>query len=273
VIIDAHTHLLPERLAKKIREFFADHITAAFAYPIDHEVVLERHRADGITQIWNLPYAHKAGVAAGLNDAMLEISARLVGHGVEVVPGCTVHPADPDPASELRRAVAAGARVVKLHCSVGKFELDDPRLAEALEVAGELGTPVVYHAGHAISGSTAAADVAPLERAALAHPATSFILAHFGHHALAAGIAAVDRHANIYADLTPVVHDAIPVLPADLERLAPKLLFGSDAPNTGITAGALLESLRARASTAALATILHGTAERLTARVRAGNRS
>jgi predicted TIM-barrel fold metal-dependent hydrolase len=264
---------LPERLAQKIREFFAARITAAFAYPLDHEVVLERHRADGITQLWNLPYAHKAGVAARLNDAMLEISAHLAGRAVEVVPGCTVHPADPEPAQELHRAVAAGARVVKLHCSVGKFQLDDPRLAEALEVAGELGTPVVYHAGHAISGSTAAADVAPLERAALAHPQTNFILAHFGHHALAAGIAAVEAHANIYADLTPVVHDAVPVLPADLERLAPKLLFGSDAPNTGIPAATLLRSVRARASDAALAAILHGTANRLVGRVRAARRA
>ena len=273
MIVDAHTHLLPERLANRIRAFFAEHLTAGFAYPVDHEAVLDRHHADGITQVWNLPYAHEPGVAAALNDSMLEISARLAGHAVEVVPGCTVHPDDPDPASELRRAVAAGARVLKLHCSVGKFELDDPRLSEALEVAGELGTPVVYHAGHAISGSTAAADVAPLERAALAHPATNFILAHFGHHALAAGIAAVEAHANIYADLTPVVHDAVPVLPADLERLASKLLFGSDAPNTGIPAATLLRSLRARASDAALAMILHGTADRLVGRVRAAGRT
>jgi predicted TIM-barrel fold metal-dependent hydrolase len=263
LIVDAHTHLLPERLARKIRGFFEEHLTGAFAYEIDHTAVLDRHHADGITALWNLPYAHKADIASALNDAMLEISNALAAHPVDVIAGCTVHPGDADPAAELQRAVAGGARVLKLHCSVGRFELDDPRLADALEVASQLGVPVVYHAGHAISGSTDTADLAPLERAATAHPTTTFILAHFGHHALAAGIGVVETHANVYADLTPVVHDAVPVAAADLERLSAKLLFGTDAPNTGIAAGVLLAGLRAQASDATLAQILFANAVRL----------
>ena len=263
MIVDAHTHLLPDRLSKKIRAFFEEHLTTELAYPIDHAAVLDRHHADGITAVWNLPYAHKGGIARGLNDTMLEISSAFAAHPVDVIAGCTVHPEDPDPAEELERALGAGARIVKLHCSVGNFELDDPRLGDALAVAGELGAPVVYHAGHAISGSTAAEDLAPLGVAARAHPATTFVLAHFGHHALAAGIAIVDAHPNVYADLTPVVRDAVPVATVDLERLAPKLLFGTDAPNTGITAGVLIADLRSRASTAALQQILYDNAARL----------
>jgi len=175
VIVDAHTHLLPDRLARKIRAFFEEHLTTELVYEIDHTKVLDRHHADGITAVWNLPYAHKADIASGLNDAMLEISSALAAHPVEVIAGCTVHPEDPDPAEELRRALAAGARIVKLHCSVGNFELDDPRLGDALAVAGELGAPVVYHAGHAISGSTAVEDLGPLAAAARAHPATTFV--------------------------------------------------------------------------------------------------
>jgi uncharacterized protein len=263
LIVDAHTHLLPARLANKIRAFFGEHLTSAFAYELDHVAVLDRHHADGITTVWNLPYAHKPDISTALNDSMLEISTALAAHPVEVIAGCTVHPGDGDPAAELHRAFAAGARVLKLHCSVGRFELDDPRLGEALDVAGTLGVPVVYHAGHAISGSTEAADLAPLVHASITHPATTFILAHFGHHALAAGIAVVETRANVYADLTPVVHDAVPVATADLERLSGKLLFGTDAPNTGITAGVLLAGLRAQASAATLEAILSTNARRL----------
>jgi hypothetical protein len=97
LIVDAHTHLLPDRLARKIRAFFGEHQTSAFAYELDHTAVLDRHHADGITAVWNLPYAHKADIASGLNDAMLEISTALATHPVEVIAGCTVHPGDADP--------------------------------------------------------------------------------------------------------------------------------------------------------------------------------
>jgi predicted TIM-barrel fold metal-dependent hydrolase len=156
--------------------------------------------------------------------------------------------------------------VLKLHCSVGKFEIDDPRLGDALDLAGELGVPIVYHAGHAINGSTEAHDLAPLDRAARAHSATTFILAHFGHHALRAGVALVDAHPNVCADLTPVIGEAVQVSAEDLNRLAPKLLFGSDAPNTGFTAGALLAGLRARADAETLDAILGANALRATRR-------
>jgi hypothetical protein len=46
VIVDAHTHLLPDRLARKIRAFFEERITTELAYEIDHGAVLDRHHAD-----------------------------------------------------------------------------------------------------------------------------------------------------------------------------------------------------------------------------------
>ncbi len=41
MIVDAHTHLLPERMATAVREFFKTHIPGPLAYPIDHRQVLD----------------------------------------------------------------------------------------------------------------------------------------------------------------------------------------------------------------------------------------
>lgn len=143
------------------------------AYPLDHRIVIERHLADGIDTIWNLPYARRAGTAAALNAAILEISRGLTDDRMTVIAGCTVHPADDDPVGDLRAAIAAGARVVKLHCSVGEYEIADARLHDTLVAAGDEHVPVVVHAGHSVAGVTEADEVARLAIVAAACPATT----------------------------------------------------------------------------------------------------
>ena len=101
--IDLHTHLLPKRLANKIRSYFVAHMDASeLSYTLHYGRLLESHAASGIDTVWNLPYAHKAGMARGLNESMLEVADEYAKHGVRIVSGCTVHPDDDDPAEELR---------------------------------------------------------------------------------------------------------------------------------------------------------------------------
>lgn len=264
MIVDCHTHLLPDRLASAIRRFFADHGVAEFRYPLDHRAVLDRHHADGIEMVWNLPYAHKAGMARQLNESMLEVTALLTDHPVDVVPGCTVHPEDTDPAADFRDAVDAGARVLKLHCSVGDYQPDDPRLGAVLDAAGERGVPVVIHAGHGVDGFTAADELAPIGRAAEQHRSATLILAHFGHHAFDQAVALLDTHPNLVADLTPVTFSAVPITAEIADRNADRILFGTDAPNSGFVASELLDLLRATgAADTTIEAICSGNAQRL----------
>lgn len=262
--VDCHTHLLPDRLASAIRRFFSDHGVADFHYPLDHRAVLDRHKADGITMVWNLPYAHKAGMARELNASMLAVTDSLADHAVAVVPGCTVHPDDADPATDFKDAVDAGARILKLHCSVGGYQPDDPRLRRVLDAAAERGVPVVIHAGHGVDGFTAADELAPVGRAAAQHRSTTLILAHFGHEAFEEAVALLDEHPNLVADLTPVVFSAVPITAAIADRHADRILFGTDAPNTGFAASTLLDLLRATgAADATVDAICSGNAHRL----------
>ncbi len=264
MIVDCHTHLLPDRLATAIRRFFTDHGVEEFHYPLDHRALLDRHLDDGITMVWNLPYAHKAGMARQLNRSMLEVTAALADHPVDVVPGCTVHPDDSDPARDFTDAVDAGARVLKLHCSVGNYAPDDPSLGTVLDAAGERGVPVVIHAGHGVDGFTESDELAPIARAAAAHRSTTIILAHFGHHAFDDAVVMLDEHPNLVADLTPVVHSTVPITADIADRHADRILFGTDAPNTGFAAADLLRVLRSiGAADASIEAICDGNARRL----------
>ena len=265
MIVDSHTHLLPNRLAVAVRRFFREHGVSEFHYPLDYSEVLDRHHADCIDTVWNLPYAHKAEMARSLNASMIEVSASLANHPVDVVPGCTVHPDDSNPLADFNDAVEAGARVLKLHCSVGAYEADDQRLSDVLDAAGGRGVPVVIHAGHDVDGFTAADELTPIGRAAAQHQDTAIILAHFGHHAFEDAVVLLDKHPNLVADLTPVTFSPVPITADIANRYADRILFGSDAPNTGYRASQLLDLLRSTgASEATLESICSSNARRLT---------
>ena len=197
-----------------------------------------------------------------------------------MIGGCTVHPADDQPARLVRAAVEdLGLRVLKLHCSVGDFTPDDRRLDPVWEYVSAVALPVVLHAGHAPDGHTEAAELAPVATVARRHPEARIIIAHCGHTASDVALRLVAEHPGVHADLTPVLHQPVRPAPAALAAVAGKVLFGSDAPNTGLTVSGLLGGLAGPAGLAgqrdgglpaeARAAIFGGTARRLIAGVRA----
>lgn len=276
LVVDAHVHLLPPRLQAAIRGFF--HARGfpgdGFAYPADPAEACDRLAAEGIGEVWSLPYARRPGSAADLNTAMARFAAaHAEGAAVRVIGGCTVHPADGDPASLVRTAVEdLGLRVLKLHCSVGDFAPDDRRLDPVWEYVSAVALPVVLHAGHAPDGHTEAAELAPVAAVARRHPAARIIIAHCGHAASDEALRLVAEHPGVHADLTPVLRQPVRPDPVQLAALAGKLLFGSDAPNTGLTVSDLLAGLAGadgEISAQARAAITGGTAQRLLSEVRA----
>jgi predicted TIM-barrel fold metal-dependent hydrolase len=269
-VVDAHVHLLPGRLGEKVRAFFLQgYRPEELAYPTDHAVILDRLAAEGVDEVWHLPYVHKPGLAAGINEASTTTAAGALGGPVRVVAGATVHPADGDPVALVRTAVEdGGARVLKLHCSVGDHDADDPRLDPVWRYASALRLPVVVHVGHAVSGRTDGHELDPVARVATRHPEAVVILAHCALPATGAAVALMDAHPHVHADLTPVGRDTV-ALPADVaERLAERLLLGSDAPNTPISCGQTRAAVHALGlSPSAEAAITGGTARRLQAAI------
>ena len=90
MIVDAHVHLLPERLASKIRRFFEERGAPPMPYPYAPGPPASASSRREIARCWSLPYAHRAGVAGPLNRWMAQTWA---GDPL-VVAGATVHPED-----------------------------------------------------------------------------------------------------------------------------------------------------------------------------------
>ncbi|HEY1278072.1 MAG TPA: amidohydrolase family protein [Acidimicrobiales bacterium] len=271
MVVDAHTHLLPPRLNAAVRAFFAARGATAWAYPNDHAETLAMVAREGVEEVWTLPYAHKPGAAVGLNEASAATVAQFADGPVHVVGGATVHPGDDHPVDIVADAVDhLGLRVLKLHCSVGRYALDDQRLAPVLRFAAERRLPVVVHLGRREDGRTELAELPELDRVADAHPDLVVVLAHCGHHAGPSALDILDRHANVHADLTPVSGDPVAVPAEHVRALADRFLFGSDTPNTPRTVTQNLEHvLSFGLDAAAEAAVLGGNARRLIAAVEA----
>jgi cysteine-rich repeat protein len=244
VFVDSHCHIMPDRLAAAIRKFFDDRMGwGRLAYPrVLKDDVLAAQREAGTDAFWALPYAHRAGVAASLNEWTAAEVASLPG----AVDAATFHPDDADLPALVRRAFdVLGLRVAKLHCSVGAFAADDPRLEPLWIAAEERAIPVVVHAGHDVNGRTHAHELAPIDRIARAHAGLRLVIAHAGLPDAHAAFDLLDRHPALHADLTSAHEWAYPLPVERLEALHERLLFGSDCPNTTARIEASAAAMRA----------------------------
>ena len=181
---------------------------------------------EGIGRCWNLPYAHRAGVAAPLNRWMAETWRE----DPFVVPGATVHP-DDDVAAVVSEAIEElRLRVFKLHCSVGRF----------------------------------APEIEAVAGVARRWPRARIVIAHFGSPAVAATLRLLRETPETYADLCPVVADPVALDRAAIAGLERRILFGSDTPTVAVSIEDSLSRVRAwNLDPADEEAILGGTAEGL----------
>jgi hypothetical protein len=113
-------------------------------------------------------------MAADLNDWTLAFAAATPG----CLPSATFYP-EPGVDGYVGKAIAAGARIFKVHLQVGGFRPDDPLLDSVWGVLSDAGIPVVVHAGHAPAG-TANTGPGPFGALLRRHPALTAIVAHLG---------------------------------------------------------------------------------------------
>ena len=270
-LVDSHVHLLPGRLGEKVRAFFDAGVgsRSPLAYPNNHPEVVSMLSAEGVDAVWSLPYAHKPGVAIGLNEASALTATQFVRSPVQVIGGATVHPGDDEPLEIVTDAVdALGLRVLKLHCSVGNFSVNDVRLAPVMSFAAQRRLPVVIHLGHNVNGRTEEDELPVIGELADQYPDMPLILAHCGHHSARAAMELMDNHPSLYADITPVVTEHPDITAEHVEKFADRILFGSDAPNTALSVTDGVRWLEAmNLDESIFGAVLGGNAMRLTARV------
>ena len=235
MLIDAHVHLFPDRLAEAVRTWFDRH-----AWPIRYresaEALIGKLQAGGFDRAVALPYAHKAGMAVALNAFTLDLSRR---HPF-VVPCCTVFPGEEGQEKILDEALGRdGFAGVKLHSHVQRITPDDPRCDAAWRASARYKKPIVFHCGREPAIAGYGVDVKQfsgadrLERALDKHPGAIAIVPHLGADEFVAFEALLSKLPNLYLDTTMMLSGffAMKPDPEVLRRHPRRILYGTDFPN------------------------------------------
>lgn len=143
-LIDFHTHIYPEPIAKK-----ATQSIEAF-YGLDGggmdgtvDTLLKRGAEAGIDHYVVLPVGLKPSHVRHINEfavSQVSLHPEFTGFG-------TVHAAQESPEAEVDFIHSAGLRGVKLHPDTQLFNIDDPRLFPAYDLLRQKGMMLMLHMG------------------------------------------------------------------------------------------------------------------------------
>jgi hypothetical protein len=248
MIVDAHVHLHPDRLAEAIRRWFDTHAwDIRYRSGVDEAVAILRR--SGVDRMVALPYVHEPGLAKALNEFTLEVARRHP----EVLPCCTVFPGEEGEEEILEQALAGPFRGVKIHCHVMKIAPDDARLDAVWRASARSRKPVVIHCGpepslHGYGVDTREVSGADrLRRALDRHPQAIAIVPHLGFDHTARFEEMLAEYENLHLDTTMVIGGYFERRPdvEILRRHPDRILFGTDFPNIPYPWERELQALRA----------------------------
>ena len=172
------------------------------------------------------------------NDHVQQFTAASNGR---LIPFCTFNPFMVlNPAAELDRAVRQdGFRGLKLYPTYEYFYPNQPLLYPLYAKAQELGIPVMAHTGSSVFAGSRLKYGDPLfwDDVAVDFPELTIIMCHGGRMLWYDRAATLVRlHKNVYFDISGLPPKRLLDYWPDLERLADKVLFGTDWPGANIAA-------------------------------------
>ncbi|WP_417234144.1 amidohydrolase family protein [Arthrobacter sp.] len=248
-LADIHVHFLPEPMMHKVWAYFdeaREHYGRAWPikYRTDEQTRVDTLRKLGLQAIPALSYAHKPGMAAWLNEWSRGFAARVPG----AVQCATFYP-EAGAGQQVRDEIARGARLFKIHITVGGFSPADPLLDEAWQALEEAGVPVVIHAGSAPSSGEHTGPE-PVRQLLARHPRLVLVIAHQGMPEYDAFADLAEQYPGVHLDTTMVGTDFTnqfaPMPPRYVERLPglrDRIVLGSDFPNIPYPYAHQLEAL------------------------------
>ncbi|OZJ03541.1 hypothetical protein BZG36_04175 [Bifiguratus adelaidae] len=247
-VIDAHTHIFPPPLMNAVWRFFEQHY-----WPVVYKQTYEHSQVDilidrGVHHVVLLQYAHKNGIARGLNEYMHKTVERMnAKYGRSVATGlATVMPGEPDAEPILVEAFEKyGLAGVKLHSHVQVIQPNDPRMDPIYRVCTRYKKPVLIHAGREPNSRAHKKDAKDLCHVDFVRdvldrfPDLVLCIPHLGFNETTEYMNLLRQYPNLYLDTTMQLGRVWPAIQGSttddefevlFREFADRILYGTDFP-------------------------------------------
>lgn len=143
MIVDAHSHIFPDNIAKNaLKKLQAGSNAGIFCQATEKALTASMAQA-GIDLCINLPCGTNPAKVRQIN----QLSAHRNSRQKKIFSIGCIHPDCADVKAELALAARLGLKAVKIHPYFQNHDFDDPAYLRLMEAAGELGLIVVAHTG------------------------------------------------------------------------------------------------------------------------------
>ena len=178
MLIDIHTHIYPDKIARKAADSVRDFYDLEGSLQMDGTVdmLLKRGAEAGISHFVVLPVSNGPTHVRSINNFILEQTKthdNFIGFG-------TVHAAMENIEEEVDRILSVGLKGIKMHPDSQRFNIDDERLFPVYDaIRGRI--PVLLHMGDRRYDFS---HPARLRKVLAQFPDLQVIAAHFGGYSM-----------------------------------------------------------------------------------------
>lgn len=238
MIIDAHAHIFPDKIADRAAEGIGVFYGITAKYDGTLKTLMEQGTAAGVDKFLVQSVATVPEQVCSINNyisgCVSQYPDRLIGFGA-------MHPDFENIAGETERIISLGLKGIKLHSDFQQFNLDDKR-AYAIYEAAEGRLPILFHIGDPRYDFSAPER---LMRVVERFPKLTVIAAHLAGWTMWERGAEIFAGSGIYADCSSSLYALMPGRAAELIRKigADRVFWGTDYPLWG--AAEELERFRA----------------------------
>ncbi|KAG0224998.1 hypothetical protein BGW41_004839 [Actinomortierella wolfii] len=260
-IIDAHVHIFPQKLMDAVWSFFDN-----YYWPVRYKQVYQTSRADflieqGVRHVVLLVYAHRNGIARGLNEFMAQTVQDMNNRFADldkkagrsprrrVATGLgTVMPGEPGAVDILTDAFTRlNLAGIKMHSHVQCVPANDPSMDEVYATCIQYNKCCLIHAGKEPNSAAYKVDAGKICDASIVedvlrrYPTLKICVPHLGMNQYEEFCALLDKYPNLYLDTTMTLAAFLKMpRPADhianmfktlLTKYSDRILYGTDWPN------------------------------------------
>ena len=230
-IIDFHVHLFPDKLFDAIWQHFVKLYQWKVIHRIYYQECIEYLYKRGVRPVVYSNYAHKEGVAEGLNQWNMEILDEIP----DLYCFAAYHPDDAN-ALQMAERVLAHPKVLgfKLQLLVQNFYPHDERLFPLYEMVMVRKKRLLFHVGTGPAGNEFV-GIKHFRKVLDRYPDLPANVAHMGAFEIKEFLDLLADHPNIYLDtaftFSKSMEMRFDLAPDLLEKNKGRILYGSDFPN------------------------------------------